>query len=281
MTGSVGNDVRGDYADPVRQLLTIGEAREAPAQWPNYPVKFGLGDQHVDELIRLAGDPASHTADSDAAEVWAPVHAWRALGQLRAEASIAPLLALLKTLDLDEAADAELPVVFAMIGPAAIPLITGVLVDPANPPFAVNTAMSGIKEIAVRHPAYRDECVGILVAMLEASRHTDPSASGFVVSALLDLTAVETIDAIRDAFRRGSVDISIPGDLEDVEIALGLRDHRATPRPHYVMLPDDWSRLPKEDRVQRVIDVLPRREKVGRNDPCPCGSGKKYKRCCL
>jgi uncharacterized protein len=23
-----------------------------------------------------------------------------------------------------------------------------------------------------------------------------------------------------------------------------------------------------------------RRVKVGRNDPCPCGSGKKYKRCC-
>ena len=23
------------------------------------------------------------------------------------------------------------------------------------------------------------------------------------------------------------------------------------------------------------------RRKVGRNDPCPCGSGKKYKKCCL
>lgn len=22
-------------------------------------------------------------------------------------------------------------------------------------------------------------------------------------------------------------------------------------------------------------------EKAGRNDPCPCGSGKKYKQCCL
>ena len=22
-------------------------------------------------------------------------------------------------------------------------------------------------------------------------------------------------------------------------------------------------------------------EKVGRNEPCPCGSGKKYKKCCL
>ncbi|MGL5577691.1 MAG: SEC-C metal-binding domain-containing protein, partial [Fusobacteriaceae bacterium] len=21
-------------------------------------------------------------------------------------------------------------------------------------------------------------------------------------------------------------------------------------------------------------------QKVGRNDPCPCGSGKKYKKCC-
>ena len=22
-------------------------------------------------------------------------------------------------------------------------------------------------------------------------------------------------------------------------------------------------------------------QKVGRNDPCPCGSGKKFKKCCL
>lgn len=22
-------------------------------------------------------------------------------------------------------------------------------------------------------------------------------------------------------------------------------------------------------------------EKIGRNDPCPCGSGKKHKKCCL
>ena len=26
---------------------------------------------------------------------------------------------------------------------------------------------------------------------------------------------------------------------------------------------------------------MPVRSKVGRNDPCPCGSGKKYKKCCL
>jgi preprotein translocase subunit SecA len=26
--------------------------------------------------------------------------------------------------------------------------------------------------------------------------------------------------------------------------------------------------------------AAPREKKVGRNDPCPCGSGKKYKKCC-
>lgn len=26
--------------------------------------------------------------------------------------------------------------------------------------------------------------------------------------------------------------------------------------------------------------AAPRAARVGRNDPCPCGSGKKYKRCC-
>jgi hypothetical protein len=25
---------------------------------------------------------------------------------------------------------------------------------------------------------------------------------------------------------------------------------------------------------------VPRQPKIGRNDPCSCGSGKKYKRCC-
>lgn len=29
------------------------------------------------------------------------------------------------------------------------------------------------------------------------------------------------------------------------------------------------------------LPFLIKKEKVGRNDPCPCGSGKKYKKCCL
>ena len=32
--------------------------------------------------------------------------------------------------------------------------------------------------------------------------------------------------------------------------------------------------------VNRAPQAQPRPTKVGRNDPCPCGSGKKYKKCC-
>ncbi len=31
----------------------------------------------------------------------------------------------------------------------------------------------------------------------------------------------------------------------------------------------------------KVEPIRNRGQRVGRNDPCPCGSGKKYKQCCL
>ena len=34
------------------------------------------------------------------------------------------------------------------------------------------------------------------------------------------------------------------------------------------------------DEQQDAANVAPNQQKVGRNDPCPCGSGKKYKKCC-
>jgi uncharacterized protein YecA (UPF0149 family) len=38
------------------------------------------------------------------------------------------------------------------------------------------------------------------------------------------------------------------------------------------------SRDLNESRVQEDADRIP--SKTGRNDPCPCGSGSKYKKCC-
>lgn len=56
-------------------------------------------------------------------------------------------------------------------------------------------------------------------------------------------------------------------------------------------LADVGARIPEAVRSvpdgERRGDDSPRKpirrpsDKVGRNDPCPCGSGKKYKQCCL
>lgn len=42
------------------------------------------------------------------------------------------------------------------------------------------------------------------------------------------------------------------------------------------------------DLSEKMMSILKQKDsnksvskKIGRNDPCPCGSGKKYKRCCL
>ncbi len=37
------------------------------------------------------------------------------------------------------------------------------------------------------------------------------------------------------------------------------------------------SEIAKQYRTSKIVH----NEKIGRNDPCPCGSGKKYKNCCL
>ena len=47
---------------------------------------------------------------------------------------------------------------------------------------------------------------------------------------------------------------------------------------------DDLTRGMKEGRPAASLAKMTRdarKIKVGRNDPCPCGSGKKFKRCCL
>jgi preprotein translocase subunit SecA len=42
----------------------------------------------------------------------------------------------------------------------------------------------------------------------------------------------------------------------------------------------DQARMAGSGDQQTVQQVVRGAEKIGRNDPCPCGSGKKYKKCC-
>jgi uncharacterized protein YecA (UPF0149 family) len=48
---------------------------------------------------------------------------------------------------------------------------------------------------------------------------------------------------------------------------------------------EEWEDVLSADERARILNeykstIIAKSDKVGRNDPCPCGSGKKYKNCC-
>jgi hypothetical protein len=218
-----------DYPLPVNQLLTLGEPKDSRGEWPDY-LTYGLTAEHVPDLIRMATDLALNRADPNSLEVWAPLHAWRALGQLRAEAAVQPLLELLHALggDHDDWAREELPEVFARIGPAALPALEAFLADTSRGLYPRAAIAEGLQEMVERHPETRDQCIGMLAQQLERAEENDPSFNGFLVAALLDLEAAEVAPVMERAFTADAVDESIAGGWQEVAWELGLSDRPPT-----------------------------------------------------
>ena len=116
----------------------------------------------------MATDKDLHKAFSDELEVWAPVHAWRALGQLKAQQAIEPLIGLFDELIDDDWIDDELPTVFALIGPAALPFLANYLSDQTNGKSPLILAASCISEIGLKNKVAREKSIAILTKQLAA-----------------------------------------------------------------------------------------------------------------
>ncbi len=233
-----------DYRKPVDALLTLGDARDSVGKWPDYS-EYGIGAEHIPDLIQLATDPELHWADSESLEVWAPIHAWRALGQLRAEEAIAPLLNLFHELEEDDWVGEELPRVYGMIGAAAIPALTAYLADTSrgiSPRISVAHALA---EIGMSHAEARETCITALTRQLEAFRKNDRELNGFLISYLVDLQAIEIAPLMQRAYAAGRVDEIVMGDWEDVQVALGLKSDFERDAEFFM---DDIEDLDPEDR---------------------------------
>jgi hypothetical protein len=72
------------------------------------------------------------------------------------------------------------------------------------------------------------------------------------------------------------VDLS-GGNLKDPRIERLQKEWLSTPRSAFGGKTPSDMLSPALGKVETVRHQNPR---VGRNDPCPCGSGKKYKKCC-
>jgi hypothetical protein len=127
-----------------------------------------------------------------------------------------------------------------------------------------------------------------------------------LVCAVADLPAPELLGEVRQAYGEGLVDSAV-ADLKGIERDMAEPKSWRSDRQHLItdaiaelecwasFHPEDSrpKNLPKlrtpappptmptppsSDYVARQPFV--REPKIGRNDPCPCGSGKKHKKCC-
>lgn len=102
------------------------------------------------------------------------------------------------------------------------------------------------------------------------------------------LTMVGFVDGINDSLKEPN-----PIETMDETTQINLVFDKALLYKNMVAAKADWLyELPQWEEIfseeelkalykeQKESTTIRKEKKIGRNDPCPCGSGKKYKKCC-
>lgn len=101
-----------------------------------------------------------------------------------------------------------------------------------------------------------------------------------------DKPAVDLLDEllVMSAYNHGISDfIQLFSKKQNSNDMVGLKAFADTALTVYTNIPH-WElkgNAPKDLSQYGKQQTVVKGEKIGRNDPCPCGSGKKYKKCCM
>lgn len=76
-------------------------------------------------------------------------------------------------------------------------------------------------------------------------------------------------------------DTEIELDFDYEKLYYNMRDAKA----EWLYSLKSWNKVLEADKIAEITREyreanIAHSDKIGRNDPCPCGSGKKYKKCC-
>lgn len=263
----------------------------------------------VPKLAAIVEDPDAWVAEGEA--FWAPIHATFLLGAIGGEATVAPLVEALRAAcddDVDWVHDV-VPSIFGRLGAPAVGPLTGLVRDAEEGDYTRMTACDALGTLARRHPAVREAAADALRAVAE-SREADRDVRWCAAFQLLclarpgDRAFLEAIGREQD--RGDAIGFF---SFQDVEGAFAGT-------PPLTDQDDDWLDFydPKEIEARQrrwekgdddeepdefggddeegpdgegdVDDgpspppIVNTGTRPGRNDPCPCGSGKKHKKCC-
>ena len=223
---------------------------------------LALGNEAVQPLIEILLDEELGMEDSPA-EGWPPIHAVELLADLKATAAIEPMLDLLSEVDIDTIIytrlEQRLPEFGADVLEPALERLNHANAEGAESLLAV-LAKLGIKDQRI----FVAICVGfdddLVLGSLQFGDYGDPAALPYIEDAIAEFEPYFTrphwrmdLNELLDAHQR------LGGVLDDE-----LQDHV-----------DEI-----DERWREHVARSERTAKIGRNDPCPCKSGKKYKKCC-
>lgn len=135
---------------------------------------------------------------------------------------------------------------------------------------------------------YFDRETQIYQRILE-SKPRKNTVKGYAEKYGVDLmTMVAFLDGINDSLKEQN---PLETMEEDTEVNLNydkelLYKNMVEAKADWLYNLPQWDKLIPEDRrkelyrEQKRSKTVVKGQKIGRNDPCPCGSGKKYKKCC-
>lgn len=235
-----------------------------------------------------------------------PVHALWLLKELEAVESLEKVLAFFEYDDeyLDywfgDRITSTVWQYFFVLGQTRPEVLGAFLCQPGISADAKCAVSKALAQIGVHFPSRREEVVRIYQEVFLAFRDAlpadnliDTGAVTYLVADAVDAGFAELLPVIGDLHELEYVDEQMHGTFQDLKKY--MERYNADPRKREVdsmidyyaewgegmdQLSDDGEWPPSEwggwdEQSTPIVS-----QKVGRNDPCTCGSGKKYKKCC-
>jgi hypothetical protein len=266
------------------------------------------GETMVEALRRVVDETRAWVEDGESGDWWLMLHAAMILGRIPTQSAGLELVRLMRRIAAEEDDNlqdwlaGDWPALFENKPSEAIDAARVLAGDRALDWYIRCQAVDVVVDAALRENAEALERALDWVAAIATDASEDDDMRMSAAGTLLDFPRERHRRLLEDAARKEAERASEKKWLgvrfapEDVEQAYAKRrdepDWRRRGEPWRFYRPDAiaerqerWAKENREESEDEYDDPpLPyvrETPKVGRNDPCPCGSGKKYKKCCL
>ena len=234
---------------------------------------LALGEAAVPQLIAIVEEDDAD-ADDAPGEGWPPIHAIELLVELRAAAAVETLLEVVFKTDLEDDLHVTAVRGLSELGAAAVLEPTLSRIAEAVDPDVTGSLLEVLTSLGVKDERIYD-AIGKVFEKDPATgaghfgQYGDPRALPRIREQLAALTLDIASPDLAVLTRSRSNLLDLLGAHQRLGGVL-----EGSLRRHVDSLNAAWN---VHVTRQRAASAAP---KVGRNDPCPCGSGKKYKKCC-